>query len=234
MYAAAQTPIGKNQFPAPPLLELQAWRCVWSVAEWMRAQKLFFKFFTIVHGLNEAIFGNGVWPASCCGRRIDTSVASKPALGLFQSDVFECHDISSVACQATFHPIFKRQSSDHGRPRGATCSPSMSTMWMGYCQLSGSAVEPRQQNFLLPESHQPWVPAVGRLMLPPGGSVGGSRQRQVPGSRPGPTQSLRLTPKVSSFFAYESLRFAAFAAVSVAAWTALGPFCAAALINPNL
>ncbi len=58
--------------------------------------------------------------------------------------------------------------------------------------------------------------------------------RLAPGNPPGRAQSLRLTPKASSFFAYESLRFVAFAAVSVAAWTALGPFCAAALINPDL
>ncbi|MEV8140656.1 hypothetical protein, partial [Pseudarthrobacter oxydans] len=50
----------------------------------------------------------------------------------------------------------------------------------------------------------------------------------------GGTQSLRLTPRISSFFANESLRFAALAAVSVAAWMALGPLLAAALINPNL
>ena len=50
----------------------------------------------------------------------------------------------------------------------------------------------------------------------------------------GCTQSLRLTPRISSFFANESLRFAALAAVSVAAWMALGPLLAAALINPNL
>ncbi len=66
------------------------------------------------------------------------------------------------------------------------------------------------------------------------GPVGGSRQRLVSGNTLGRVQSLRLTPRVSSFFAYESLRFVAFAAVSAAAWTALGPFCAAALINPNL
>gem|GEM_PF-3657531 len=65
-------------------------------------------------------------------------------------------------------------------------------------------------------------------------AVGGSRQRLVSGNMLGRAQSLRLTPKVSSFFAYESLRFVAFAAASAAAWTALGPFCAAALINPNL
>ena len=47
-------------------------------------------------------------------------------------------------------------------------------------------------------------------------------------------QSLRLTPRASSFFAYASLRFIALAAVSVAAWTALGPLSAAALINPDL
>ena len=45
---------------------------------------------------------------------------------------------------------------------------------------------------------------------------------------------MRLTPRISSFFANESLRFAALAAVSVAAWMALGPLLAAALINPNL
>lgn len=66
------------------------------------------------------------------------------------------------------------------------------------------------------------------------GSFGGSRQKLVSGSTPGRAQSWRLTPRVSSFFAYESLRFVAFAAVSVAAWTALGPFFAAVLINPIL
>lgn len=60
------------------------------------------------------------------------------------------------------------------------------------------------------------------------------RQRLVPGNMLGRAQSSRLTPRVSSFFAYESLRFVAFAAVSAAAWTALGPFCAAVLINPIL
>ena len=52
--------------------------------------------------------------------------------------------------------------------------------------------------------------------------------------RLGGAQSLRFTPRTSSFFANESLRFAAFAAVSVAAWMALGPLFAAALISPNL
>lgn len=47
-------------------------------------------------------------------------------------------------------------------------------------------------------------------------------------------QSLRLTPKASSFFAYASRRFAAFAAASMAAWMAFGPFFAAAWINPDL
>src|SRR3990167_1371878 len=56
----------------------------------------------------------------------------------------------------------------------------------------------------------------------------------VPGPRLGHHQSLRLTPRLSSFFAYESLRFTAFAAVSVAAWTALGPLFAAALIHSLL
>lgn len=41
--------------------------------------------------------------------------------------------------------------------------------------------------------------------------------RRFEGSRLGRAQSWRLTPRVSSFLAYESLRFAAFAAVSVAA-----------------
>ena len=48
------------------------------------------------------------------------------------------------------------------------------------------------------------------------------------------TQSLRFTPRISSFLANESLRFVAFAAVSVAAWMALGPLLAAAWISPNL
>lgn len=61
-----------------------------------------------------------------------------------------------------------------------------------------------------------------------------SRQWWVSRSRPGDIQLLRLTPRISSFLANESLRFAAFAAVSVAAWMALGPLFAAALISPNL
>ena len=47
-------------------------------------------------------------------------------------------------------------------------------------------------------------------------------------------QYFSSTPRSPSFFAKESLRFAAFAAVSVAAWMALGPLLAAALISPNL
>ena len=61
-----------------------------------------------------------------------------------------------------------------------------------------------------------------------------SRQRRVSGNTLGCAQSLMLTPRASSFFAYASLRLLAFAAVSVADWTAFGPFGAAALINPNL
>ena len=47
-------------------------------------------------------------------------------------------------------------------------------------------------------------------------------------------QYVGSTPRSPSFFAKESLRFAALAAVSVAAWMALGPLLAAALISPNL
>jgi len=54
------------------------------------------------------------------------------------------------------------------------------------------------------------------------------------GERFSASQSLRLTPKASSFLAYASRRFAAFAAASTAAWMAFGPFLAAALINPDL
>ena len=50
----------------------------------------------------------------------------------------------------------------------------------------------------------------------------------------GGVQYFSSTPRSPSFFAKESLRFAAFAAVSVAAWMALGPLLEAALISPNL
>ena len=50
----------------------------------------------------------------------------------------------------------------------------------------------------------------------------------------GVAKPLGFTPKASSFFAYESLRLAALAAVSVAACMALGPLWAAAWISPNL
>lgn len=47
-------------------------------------------------------------------------------------------------------------------------------------------------------------------------------------------QSSRTTPKARNFFAYASLRFSALAAVSTAAWMALGPLGATVLIKPNL
>lgn len=62
----------------------------------------------------------------------------------------------------------------------------------------------------------------------------GGRQWLVSRSMFGGAQFMKSTPRVPSFLAYESLRFAAFAAVSVAAWMALGPLFAAALISPNL
>jgi len=47
----------------------------------MRAQKLFFKSFTIVHGINEAIFGNGVWPPEFDYKDFPSFVKYHPSMG---------------------------------------------------------------------------------------------------------------------------------------------------------